>query len=332
MTGTKDAKRERGWCFTDYQDTDVTLEEYVTRYEKYYYLVVGLETCPDTGRLHWQGCVEWKNARYFNGIKREFPKQHWGSRKAQGEIAYKAWDYCKKEGTFIECGKRPVGAGYRSDLDSMAGQLLNGATPHEILEDQGDKVIRVYGNVRRIHSELQAEERKKIERKFKLLIFWGVPGAGKSKKARTMFPGQYYIKDRTKWWDGYNDEPCIILDDFNPINISDYCFEEYLHLFDETPFKYQIKGGFGYLPSNTTFILTSNIDPNLWFLDKPNRDAFFRRVNSIEYFGTPWGAELGGTGTGTEVGKGNTRDLPTCDQGGLTPPSVGNIPTFSGLI
>lgn len=31
-----------------------------------------LEQCPDTGRLHWQGCVEWASAKRFSTLKREW--------------------------------------------------------------------------------------------------------------------------------------------------------------------------------------------------------------------------------------------------------------------
>lgn len=42
----------------------------------------------------------------------------------------------------------------------------------------------------------------------------GVPGSGKSHYARTNFPG-FYLKNQTKWFDGYNGQEAIVLEDFD---------------------------------------------------------------------------------------------------------------------
>lgn len=43
---------------------------------------------------------------------------------------------------------------------------------------------------------------------------WGCAGAGKSFKARSEY-GSYYLKSQNKWWDGYQGEPTVILDDLD---------------------------------------------------------------------------------------------------------------------
>lgn len=43
---------------------------------------------------------------------------------------------------------------------------------------------------------------------------WGCSGAGKSWAARNEF-GQFFLKSQSKWWDGYQGEPTVIIDDLD---------------------------------------------------------------------------------------------------------------------
>lgn len=67
----------------------------------------------------------------------------------------------------------------------------------------------------------------------------GPSGVGKSTIATTKF-GDYYFKDKSKWWDGYNGEPTVILEDV------DQSWKELIPFFkiwaDRYPFRAEIKG------------------------------------------------------------------------------------------
>ena len=65
--------------------------------------------------------------------------------------------------------------------------------------------------------------------------YYGPPGTGKSWTARTENPDAY-IKDQSKWWDGYTGQETIILDDMD----SD-CLSHYLKLWMD---KYKTYGEF----------------------------------------------------------------------------------------
>ena len=76
--------------------------------------------------------------------------------------------------------------------------------------------------------------------KNKRLCFWifGKPGVGKSYSVRKMFP-DLYLKDNTKWWDGYIDQDCVLIDDFDSKE-----FYHYLKIWsDDYVFNAEVKGG-----------------------------------------------------------------------------------------
>jgi hypothetical protein len=78
------------------------------------YLVVGDETCPDTGRAHWQCYIQFHKKLRMNQVKQIFGNTvHLeGMRGTPKEAS----DYCKKEGAFTEFGDLAPGKGARTDL------------------------------------------------------------------------------------------------------------------------------------------------------------------------------------------------------------------------
>lgn len=107
---------------------------------------------------------------------------------------------------------------------------------------------------------------------------WGPPGIGKSTKAVTEFPTAFLKDCDTKWWDNYQGQEVIILDDF-PGTITCVLAKKWL---GEVNVPLEVKGGATEMRYNKIFI-TSNVPPEDCFeaAKQVHRDAFMRRIGKV---------------------------------------------------
>lgn len=113
-----------------------------------------------------------------------------------------------------------------------------------------------------------------MERRCK--VFWGPTGTGKSRLAWHEAGLEAYPKDpRTKWWDGYDGEQCVVIDEFR----GDIDIAHLLRWLDRYKVIVEKKGGRAVLKA-TDFWITSNLHPNDWYkgVDQLTKDALARRI------------------------------------------------------
>lgn len=122
--------RHRNWCFTSYKDEIGPVPSGTS------YIIYQQECCPKTGKLHWQGYVEFNESVTMGSVKNKFNDRtiHLETRKGTQESAIK---YCEKSETAV-AGTRfrwgePAKQGKRSDLNSLVEDLMQGATSAELL-------------------------------------------------------------------------------------------------------------------------------------------------------------------------------------------------------
>lgn len=277
--------RFRNFCYTIFPIHPMMRTGLEFEVKKMKYLIEGIETCPTTGSKHFQGFVIWKNPRSLSSIIKEYKhlKGHWEICKGNAEQNI---EYCAKEDDYIEHGIRPTGRGSRQDIIQISNLVREGRTDREIIDHVGDRWLHCYRGVTRMR-EIYFENQPR-NWVMDVRIYWGPPGTGKTRSVWEEFENGVYPKPIGRWWDGYRGQSCVLIDDFDPDICHEMTYAFYLQLLDRYPLFVDPRFGRVNFCSNV-IIFTSNIDPSTWFLEKPNREAFFRRVSTVRYFESSFG-------------------------------------------
>ncbi len=258
------------WCYTVFKDGDgAWMKSPKFKKKKILYLIRGTEVCPDTAKEHLQCYVYYRNAIRFTTLKKKYPALHW--EKARGSPKQNR-KYCSKDDKFREYGVLPK-QGKRNDFAKLLEMTSDGGNQRKIYTEMP-------GMFRYVRAVDKCQERFGAKRKWKMDvdIYWGPPEAGKSRVAWDAHP-DLYEKSKNKWWDGYDGEEAVLIDDFDPAT-QDWRFDYMLTLLDRYPMKVEVKGGMVQFRSKKVYI-TSNFNPFHWFPGRKNRAAFFRRVSRI---------------------------------------------------
>lgn len=264
-------------------------------HERVRYTVYQIEKAPSTGKLHVQGLLCLKNGGRMSTIKNII------GGNPHLEICKSVKDavkYCKKdESRFAgpwEHGEAPTSQGERTDLIKLFSDLKNGKSNLAILEED-PRASKFEKNIKFMRFELMKARSDRQGQGVKVYVFWGRTGLGKTYNAINTFcpEGDYYIADAPSsrgsklWFDGYEGQRTLILDDFS----SECCSIEYLkRLLDKYPMKIEVKGAYAWA-AWTQVIITSNYPPREWYLQDPNKpyttvdmEPLERRIYEIRKF------------------------------------------------
>lgn len=263
-----------------------------------------LEIGADTGYEHWQLVV------YFGSQKRRTTVRNaFGGRAfCEPTRSEKAEEYVWKsetavDGSKFELGSRSFKRNSKPDWDTYwhAAKKLgvhSEAIPAEFR-------IKYYGTLKRIESDfMELVERPGIVCR----VYWGVTGSGKSHKAwadaisearrlggedvsgwsdaRIRTELVYVKQSRTKWWDRYDRQKVVIIDDFrgSQVNSPGIAIENMLTWLDKYPCMVEKKGAQAPLHA-ISFYITSNLSPKDWYPSNPECDtkALLRRLQVTHF-------------------------------------------------
>ncbi len=254
----------------------------------YKYLVYQLEE-GDGGTRHWQGYVSFVGQKRMSWIKSNCSAlAHFERRKGSHKQAKK---YCMKSASRIEGpwehGEDPC-QGKRSDLIALKEAVDKGDTLLQMCEDHWSAMSRSYRFV-----SFYRNLKNQCGRDWPTLtsVYWGVPGIGKSWRAKHEHPHAYWLPKPTGssgslWFDGYDGHDVMVIDEFYGwIQRSVMC-----RLCDRYPLHVQTKGGTVPFLARV-IVITSNVSPHEWW-PKVGLGPMERRLSgemgSIEEITQPW--------------------------------------------
>lgn len=198
------------WCFTINNPTDGELLPPPGTYE---YMIVGKEVGAD-GTPHLQGYVCMKQQKRLTAMKKLMPRAHLEIAKGTPE---QNRVYCSKQADFQEFGviPPPKTANATNKRNSDYAEAVNLAKRQRIYDIDPGLLLRFGSSLRAI----QKDHPLALTDNNYLCGIWmyGPPGCGKSSGARWMFPASY-PKPLNKWWDGYQGEDYVLIDDIEPVH------------------------------------------------------------------------------------------------------------------
>jgi len=244
------------------------------------YLGYGAETCPKTGRKHWQGCV------YFYdkvSIKMAQKLLHIGNSHMENIMitsTENCVEYCKKEGNHKEFGEMPK-QGKRNDLEVLRTEIVEGRTVDNIIMEH-PMIYHQYG--RTIEKIADIVLRKKYRTEMtKGIWYWGKTGVGKSKKVFENYTPEthYVVPNDNGWWDAYRQQDTVIINDFR----GHIPYGTLLEMVDRNAYSVNRRGKEPIPFISKLVLITSSLHPSLVYRNRQEEDSLEqlnRRFDIIE--------------------------------------------------
>lgn len=263
--------RYRAWCFTSFATEEPEWNE-----KRMAYLLYAPETCPDTGKPHWQGYVYYKEKV---SIKMSNKLLSTGNHHHERCIGDATSNYNYIVGPYEKDGKvKPYNPNYkefgsipkqgkRVDLDNLKDKLLKGETTITNVLTEDPITFHQYGRTLERLDDLRMSGIYRTEMTTGKWI-WGPTGSGKSHQAFENFsPDTHYVYPNDNgWWDNYKQQDIVIFNDFR----GELTYNELLQLIDKWPYTVKRRGRPPLPFTSKHVIITSSLPPKKIYR---NRDA-----------------------------------------------------------
>lgn len=263
--------RIRHGCITLNNWTDSEYEA-LNKYETNY-TVIGKET-GESGTPHLQAYLEFKNSTRLTTLKKLFPRIHIEERQGtskdasnyckKGEQSKDEWHQLKEKGPnwglnadYTEHGELS-NQGKRSDINRAVEMIVARQPIKHVAETYPREFVKYHRGFNALNHILMPHRTQRPD----VYWYWGPTGRGKTWRCKQM--GDYYLKNcKHKWWDGYEQQPVVIIDDFR-IHEDGISLDDLLRWLDENKIMVEVKGSS--IPLNSPIItITCDVPPHhLW--------------------------------------------------------------------
>lgn len=246
------------------------------------------------GTPHIQGYVVFKDQKTRKAVS-SLLKRAWLAPRSKHSTPEQCRDYIV--GPYSKNGKtKPhnpdavqVGTipeqGKRNDLNEFHAAIKAGKRGRDLSTD----FLAVRGKYPRLEQTLINEEDKqraiglfKDGIRPEVHVRWGEPGVGKSRYVYDKHGAENIYElnlgdgsNRSVWWDGYDGEEVILINDFD----GELGWKYLLRLLDRYPFRMQVKGGHCWRLCKYIYI-TANHSPEQWYR-KESYTPLLRRLDSV---------------------------------------------------
>lgn len=268
--------QSRRWCFTLFDERAPDLSPKVS------YLIYGRETCPKSGRLHWQCYAEFHDKVTTAHIQKHMCRGIKCHTEAAEGTPTDNYNYCRKinqkpevpanevwheHGTMME-----YQPGKRTDLERVRDAIYDGATYDEIIYNHPSVGSRCPRWVEEIIRITEPERDWETE----CILLWGPTGTGKTRfcheqgAKRVAFNGRFYA--------GYRGEPVVYFDE---VPLQRWPRDEFLRMTDRYPHEVEVKNGWrNWCPRVIYFTMNEDPTPLL-----EADEALARRFTEVRYVG-----------------------------------------------
>lgn len=271
----------RHWCFTSYEDA---WPAWIP--DKMVYQVYQIEVCPDSGRFHIQGYVEFKRSVRLNSAKKliKLPTAHLEPRQGSRQ---QARNYCMKEESRslnddagpYEYGEWTEGETKRSELHDCIVGIQEGKAWKDLVIENPSCAIRYYRNLHQVWTTFNQVSRDGSQPVYNVYIY-GDARVGKTRFSNWLGRRQGFIPYTgyiTGWWQDYMGQAWAIYDDFDGQPHMDV--SNFKKICDRYPVTVPVKVGSAQYSASVN-IFTSNIPPIDWYA-REHWDAVRMRASHL---------------------------------------------------
>lgn len=191
------------------------------------------------GTLHMQGGIYFENQVLWRSVKKMFPRAFVEDARKYGAVT----NYSRKDRTRVtdlpDCSfvyGEPPEQGRRKDLEILADEILNGTRVADLAKVYPEQYVRHHRGLHALENSITPHRQEAARH----IWIYGPSGVGKTSYIYEQHARKnVYVKDGTIWWNGYNNHPVIVIDDFD----GRWPLRDFLRLFDKWDYEGQTKGG-----------------------------------------------------------------------------------------